>query len=80
MYWLRVEVLWVHDDVRGNRVGSQLLEEAERMSRDLGAKNAAVETFEWQAPQFYARRGYEEAARMEKYVGGFFLAIMRKAL
>lgn len=80
MYWLRIEVLWVHEDVRGNGIGSQLLMEAERMSRELGAKNSALETFEWQAPQFYARHGYEEVARMDKYVGDFYLAIMRKAL
>lgn len=80
MYWLRVEVLWVHDNVRGKGIGSRLLTEAERMSRELGAKNSALETFEWQAPRFYARHGYDEVARMENYVGKFYLAIMRKAL
>lgn len=80
MFWLRIEVLWVRDDVRGKGVGSQLLLEAERLARGLGAKNAALETFEWQAPRFYARHGYEEAARMDKYIGNFYLAIMRKAL
>src|SRR3954470_11761433 len=48
MYWLRLEVLWVQDAARGRGIGSQLLAEAERMGRDLGAKNAALETFEWQ--------------------------------
>lgn len=80
MFWLRVEVLWVRDDLRGKGIGSQLLLEAERLARGLGAKNAALETFEWQAPGFYARHGYEEAARMDKYVDDFYLAIMRKAL
>ena len=80
MFWLRIEVLWVRDDVRGRGVGSQLLLEAERLARGLGAKNAALETFEWQAPRFYARHSYEEAARLDKYIGDFYLAIMRKAL
>ncbi|TFY96170.1 GNAT family N-acetyltransferase [Ramlibacter humi] len=80
MHWLRVEVLWVSDDLRGKGIGSQLLVEAERLARGLGARNAALETFEWQAPQFYARHGYEEVARMDKYIGNFYLAIMRKAL
>jgi GNAT superfamily N-acetyltransferase len=80
MYWLRLEVLWVSDDMRGMGIGSRLLVEAERQARDLGAKNAALETFDWQAPGFYLRHGYEEVARMDKYIGDFFLAIMRKAL
>ncbi len=80
MYWLRLEVLWVSDEWRGKGIGSRLLVEAERTARGLGAKNAALETFEWQASGFYARHGYEEVARMDKYIGDFFLAIMRKAL
>lgn len=80
MYWLRIEVLWVHDDARGKGIGSQLLAEAERMGSDLGAKDAALETFEWQAPRFYEKHGYVEVARLDKYVGEFYLAIMRKGL
>ena len=80
MYWLRIEVLWVRDDVRGQGIGSALLREAERVARGMGARNAALETFEWQAPRFYARHGYEEVTRMEKYMGDYDLAIMRKAL
>lgn len=80
MHWLRVEVLWVHDDMRRQGIGSKLLGEAERIARDLGAVNAALETFEWQAPAFYARHGYAEVARLDKYVGDFYLAVMRKVL
>lgn len=80
MYWLRVEVLWVNEVVRGNGVGSRLLAEAERMALEMGATNAALETFEWQAPRFYEKRGYKEVARIEKYIGNLYLALMRKQL
>jgi GNAT superfamily N-acetyltransferase len=80
MHWLRVEVLWVSETVRGKGIGSRLLAQGERMAIGMGAKSAALETFEWQAPRFYVKQGYEEAARMENYVGGFYLAIMRKSL
>ena len=36
--------------------------------------------FEWQAPQFYQKHGYEEVARLEGYVKDFYLALMKKAL
>jgi ribosomal protein S18 acetylase RimI-like enzyme len=45
-----------------------------------GARNAALETFEWQAPSFYQKHGYEEVARLEVYAKGFYLALMKKAL
>jgi ribosomal protein S18 acetylase RimI-like enzyme len=80
MYWLRVEVLWVSEAARGNGIGARLLADGERLAMGMGAKNAALETFEWQAPRFYEKQGYQEASRIDNYVDGFYLAIMRKTL
>lgn len=80
LYWLRVEVLWVDEAARGRGIGSRLLAEAERLAREMGARNAALETFEWQAPRFYQKQGYEEVARLEGYAKGFYLALMTKSL
>lgn len=80
MYWLRVEVLWVSEGARGSGIGSRLLIESENRAVALGAKNAALETFEWQAPQFYKKHGYEEAARLENYIDGFYLSMLQKQL
>ena len=80
LYWLRVEVLWVDEAARGRGIGSRLLAEAEHLAREMGARNAALETFEWQAPRFYKKHGYEEVARIEGYANGFYLALMKKAL
>lgn len=80
MHWLRVEVLWVEDATRRQGVGSRLLGEAERLAQESGARNAALETFEFQAPAFYARHGYEEAGRIDDYAGGFYLLLMKKRL
>ena len=80
MHWLRVEVLWVSEGARGNGIGSRLLAEGERVAVTMGARNSALETFEWQAPRFYEKNGYEEVSRIENYIGGFYLAIFRKVL
>lgn len=80
LYWLRVEVLWVSEAARGAGIGSRLLAEGERMAVTMGAQNAALETFEWQAPRFYEKHGYAEAGRLENYAGGFYLATFRKQL
>jgi GNAT superfamily N-acetyltransferase len=80
LHWLRLEVLWVHDDFRGQGIGRRLLAQAEQAGIALGARNAALETFEWQAPKFYEKFGYKEVARLEQYAGDYYLCIMRKAL
>jgi GNAT superfamily N-acetyltransferase len=78
--WLRVEVLWVDARARGAGLGARLLREAEAAARGFGATHAALETFEWQAPGFYLKQGYEEFARIDDYAKGYFLAHMKKAL
>jgi len=80
LYWLDVEVLFVEEDVRGTGLGSRLLAEAERQAITLGARNAKLSTFEWQARGFYLKHGYEEYARIDDYAPGFYLAYMKKAL
>ncbi|HEY8356786.1 MAG TPA: GNAT family N-acetyltransferase, partial [Ramlibacter sp.] len=80
LYWLQVEVLFVDAAARGTGAGSALLLAAEQRARELGAKHASLATFEWQAPGFYTRHGYEEEGRTEKYVGDFYLARMTKRL
>ena len=80
LYWLNIEVLFVEADVRGLGLGSRLLAEAERQAIALGAQNAKLETFEWQAPAFYRKHGYEEYARIDGYSQGLYLASMKKSL
>lgn len=80
LYWLNVEVLFVEEDARGAGLGSRLLAEAERQAIALGAKNANVSTFQWQARPFYLKHGYEEFARIDDYAPGFYLAYMKKSL
>lgn len=80
LYWPNIEVLFVEADVRGSGLGSRLLAEAERQAIELGAENAKLETFEWQAPAFYRKHGYEEYARVDGYAPGFYLSSMKKSL
>ena len=80
LYWLSIDVLFVEADARGASLGSHLLAEAERQAIALGARNAKLETFEWQAPAFYRQHGYEEYARVDDYASGFYLVSMKKSL
>lgn len=80
LYWLDIDVLFVEEDMRGTGLGSRLLADAERQGMALGAKNAKLGTFEWQARGFYLKHGYEDYARIDDYAPGYYLQLMRKRL
>jgi GNAT superfamily N-acetyltransferase len=58
--WLYVDYIAVTEASRGEGVGSLLLERAETLVRELALEGVALDTFRYQAPAYYATRGYVE--------------------
>lgn len=65
--WLTVNFLWVSEKMRGQHIGSQLLDQAETIAKERGCKYAFLDTFSFQAPAFYMKHGYEQVFLLEKY-------------
>jgi GNAT superfamily N-acetyltransferase len=63
--WLFIDWLWVSPLARGHGIGSLLITKAEDIARERGCLGAYVDTFSFQAPDFYRRKGYEEFGRIE---------------
>jgi GNAT superfamily N-acetyltransferase len=63
--WLFVNLLWVHDELRRRGIGQMLLAEAERHAIEFGCHSAWLDTFSFQAPDFYPKFGYQEFARLD---------------
>jgi GNAT superfamily N-acetyltransferase len=57
--WLYIDLLWLKDELRGRGHGHRLLTLAEQEARKRGAKNAYLDTFSFQAPDFYTQHGYQ---------------------
>ncbi|MET8827818.1 GNAT family N-acetyltransferase [Streptomyces sp. NPDC004610] len=69
--WLHVSTLWVDERVRGAGLGGALLAEAERIARDeRGCGSVRLETWDFQAPEFYRKRGYEVVCVIPDYPPG----------
>ncbi|GAA4961839.1 MULTISPECIES: GNAT family N-acetyltransferase [Streptomyces] len=69
--WLHVTYLWVDARHRGAGLGSGLLAEAERVAAAERACTASrVETWDFQAPEFYERQGYEVVCVIPDYPPG----------
>jgi GNAT superfamily N-acetyltransferase len=78
--WLHVNFLWITEHLRGQGLGTRLMNEVEAFSRERGAFAATLETFTMQAPDFYAKRGYTICGRLDDYPPGQAKLILSKRL
>ena len=56
---LYVDVLFVEENHRGGQLGSFLLNKVEAEAKSMGATLSHLDTFDWQAKDFYLKHGYE---------------------
>jgi len=60
----QIKLLWVAEQERGRGLGTLLLEAAEGEARQRGCKQVMLATHSFQAPDFYAKHGYEQVATL----------------
>lgn len=53
-----INYLWVSDKLRGGGLGRELLRLAEKKARGTDSNTIAVDTFSFQAPDFYVCNGF----------------------
>lgn len=76
---LFVDLFHVPESLRGSGLGSRIMRQAEDEARRRGCVASFLITINFQAPDFYARLGYEEFGRVES-LPGIARIMMRKSL
>ena len=59
-YWREsyIEAFWLSARARRSGLGSQLIQEAERLARKRGSRLLHLNTYSFQAPRFYEKQGF----------------------
>jgi len=78
--WLHVDLLWVREDLRGQGLGGRLLAAAEAEAVRRGCTRAHLDTLAFQAPAFYAKRGYRPFGELPDFVAGQTRSFLWKRL
>ena len=69
IFWHRlyIDFLWMEESLRGKGYGSNLLMEIESFAREQNCRLIQLDTFSFQAPDFYQKNGYEVVGMVEEF-------------
>ncbi|HTY76644.1 MAG TPA: GNAT family N-acetyltransferase [Candidatus Bathyarchaeia archaeon] len=76
----KVLTLWVRKDLRGHGYGARLLAAAEAEAKARGCDRLTLDTYSFQAPLFYQKKGYEVIDAIEDALPSHRLYRLKKAL
>ncbi|TLS36164.1 GNAT family N-acetyltransferase [Pseudalkalibacillus caeni] len=82
MFWhhLHIDFLWVDQNARGEGYGSELLKKMEEFAIEKECRLIYLDTFSFQAPEFYKKNGYEVFGILEDHPKGFNQYFLQKRL
>lgn len=78
--WLFIELLSVPEQARGEGMGSKLMNMAEELAREKECLGIWLDTFDFQAPEFYKKLGYSELGQIVDYPPGHKRFFFQKRL
>ncbi|CUA82304.1 MULTISPECIES: GNAT family N-acetyltransferase [Gulbenkiania] len=80
MGWLYVDYLWLHPEARHDGLGSRLMAEVEAKARQLGCVGMFLYTYDFQAPDFYRKLGFDYMGELEDCPPGHRRIYLKKRL
>jgi GNAT superfamily N-acetyltransferase len=78
--WLNIEVIYVEESMRGMGVGSGLLLAIEEWGIKEGCTQSYLDTFSFQAVDFYKKHGYREFGTLSDFPIGHSRIFFQKSL
>lgn len=75
-----IDTLWVDEKYRDNGLGSKLLAEVEKTAKEKGCYLIHLDTFEFQAKEFYEKHGHKVFGVLEDCPKGHCRYYLKKCL
>lgn len=78
--WLHIDILWLEEKYRNQGLGRKLMLAAEQKAIERGCRFAFLDTWEFQAKEFYLKLGYEVFGELPNFPHGFSRYYLKKTL
>lgn len=77
---LYIDALWVKDEYRKSGLGAKLLNEVEKIAKGKNCYLVHLDTFDFQAKDFYVKHGYEIFGTLDECPRGHKRYFMKKSI
>jgi len=68
--WMFIELLSVPEQCRGQGIGSKLMAQAQALAKEKNCYGLWLDTFDFQAPEFYKKLGFSQFGEIVDYPPG----------
>jgi GNAT superfamily N-acetyltransferase len=75
-----VDILWIDESLRHQGYGTKLMQAAEEEGKTRGCKYSTVDTYSFQAKDFYLKNGYQIIGEVKNYLFQYNKIFFRKDL
>ncbi|MGE3319480.1 MAG: GNAT family N-acetyltransferase [Candidatus Berkiella sp.] len=75
---LYIDVLWLHKNYRKKGIGTKIISMIDTVAIDKGISKIFVDTYEFQAQEFYQKHGFNGIGTIPGYLLGCDRVFMRK--
>ncbi len=75
-----IDMLWVNESARNQGYGTQLLTMAEKEACKLRCRYSTLDTYDFEAEEFYLKNGYERFGEIKNYWLNHSRIFLRKKL
>lgn len=77
---MTIDFLWVDESLRGKGYGGKLIKNIEDIAKDTDCIVIWLNTFGFQAPEFYTKMGYQLFGVLEKCINGYDQYFFKKII